>query len=383
MLLQFAANGSVLPFFAMLLRDRGLPYDRISMIFTASSATMLFFPFLWGMLADRLIPLNRLFIFMNWLGSAALVLMTFQRSYVGLLVAFTIYSACVIPTFVLTNALCFHHLPNPREQFGFVRAFGSCGWILPFLPISLWTAWRPGMGLDLTLWMGAGLSMVMGVFAFRLPHTVPGALKRAAGERRGHYGPALRKLLLNPNYLVVLTSMFLMSGSFTLVLYYAPPFLEKLGLSRPWIGPVQAIGVVFEIVLFQWQPYLIRRFRYTSVILVGCLALTLRHLLFAVSDNLWLLSGSYLLVAAVVVFHHMGISILANAIATVEVKSTAQTLLSFFGLGLGPMFANWMAGRLVQGEDLRPVFLFGAILAAVATCLVGFRSRQLNDAARG
>ena len=46
------------------------------------------------------------------------------------------------------------------------------------------------------------------------------------------------------------------------------------------------------------------------------------------------------------------------------------------------MFANWVAGRLVQGEDLRPVFLFGAILAAVAMCLVAFRSRQLNEAAR-
>jgi hypothetical protein len=44
------------------------------------------------------------------------------------------------------------------------------------------------------------------------------------------------------------------------------------------------------------------------------------------------------------------------------------------------MFANWMAGRLAsqQGNNLRPVFLFAAGLAAVAAALIGVRGRQLD-----
>lgn len=385
MVLQFAASGSVLPFIGMLLRDRGLGYDRISLIFLAASAAMLVAPFLWGMLADRWVPLNRLFVLLNGGGSLLLLWLMEQTRFAGMLVAFTAFSAFVVPTFVLMNSLCFHHLPNPRAQYGQVRAFGSLGWILPFLPIALWTAWRPDAGLGFTLALGAGFSLAMGIFALRLPHTPPGARRAAGMPGPGLYGPALKRLVGNPDYLVLLLSMFLMSGSFVLVLYYSPPFLEKLGVSRPWIGPVQAIGVLFEVVLFRWHPRLLRRFPHTFVILAGCASLALRHGLFAFSNNVWLLSASYLLAAMVVVFHHTGVSILANAIAGPEVRSTAQTLISFFGLGLGPMFANAVAGWIAarSGDDLRPVFLFGALAALMAGLLLLSRRRRLEAAGGG
>lgn len=386
MLLQFAANGSVLPFVSMFLRDRGLTYDRISLVFFSASVAMLVFPFLWGMLADRYLPLDRVFVFLNGCGALALVFLVRQTGFVGLLVGYTLFSAFIVPTFMLINSLTFHHLPDPRTQFGMVRAFGSLGWIVPFLPVSLWTALRPEAGLGFTLWSGALFCGLMGGFALRLPHTAPGA-RRPAGAATGPslYGPALKRLLRDPDYLVLLASMFLMSGSFSMVIYYSPPFLEKLGVPRPWIGPVQAVGVVFEVFLFWWQPHLVRRFRNTTIILWGCLALAIRHWLFAGCSNLWLLTASYLLTALVVVFHHTGVSILANALAGREVRSTAQTLLSFFGLGVGPMFANGIAGWLAARahDDVRPVFLFGGCLAGAAAALVFARRRRLEAAARG
>lgn len=386
MLLQFAANGSVLPFVSMFLRDRELTYDRISLVFFSASVAMLVFPFLWGMLADRFLPLDRVFVILNGCGAAALLFLSRQTEFLGLLVGFTLFSAFIVPTFMLINSLAFHHLPNPRAHFSMVRAFGSLGWIIPFLPVSLWTAIRPEAGLSFTLWFGAFFCVLMGAFALRLPHTAPGA-RRQSGATTGPslYGPALKRLLRDPNYLVLLASMFLMSGSFSMVIYYSPPFLEKLGVPRPWIGPVQAVGVLFEVVLFWWQPYLVRRFRNTTIILWGCLALAVRHWLFAGSTEIWLLTLSYLLTALVVVFHHTGVSILANALAGPEVRSTAQTLLSFFGMGVGPMFANGMASWLAAraNDDVRPVFLFGGILASVAALLVFARRRRLEDASRG
>ena len=56
MALQFAAGGAVIPFITLLLRDRGLDFAHVSQIFLASSASLLVFPFLWGMLADRWVP---------------------------------------------------------------------------------------------------------------------------------------------------------------------------------------------------------------------------------------------------------------------------------------------------------------------------------------
>jgi MFS family permease len=181
---------------------------------------------------------------------------------------------------------------------------------------------------------------------------------------------------------VHLLSMFLVAGSYALMLFYSPPFLEKLGLPRPWIGPVQAIGVIFEIVLLRWQPVFLRRFDFTAIILTGCAALCIRHLLFTFVTNLWVLSLSYLLGGMLIVFFHMVVSVLVNAMATREVRATAQTLLALAGQGLGPMFANFVAGRiaLASGGNLRPVFLFAAATAGIAGVLIASRGRRLNRA---
>ena len=255
------------------------------------------------------------------------------------------------------------------------------GWIVPFLPISLWIAHEKQAKLDFALYLSLGLCLAMALLSLWLPHTPPGARRQpTANPTHGPYLAAVKRLVRDPNYLVVLLSMFLVSGGYSLLTYYSPPFLEDAGVPRLWIGPIQSIGVISEIMLFQWQPGLIRRWNYSAVILIGCMALLVRHLLYAMMESAWILSLSYVLAGMVIVFYHMGVSILVNAMAATEVRSTAQTLLVFFGSGLGPMCANWMAGRLTGhfGNSLRPVFFFAVALAALAALLIAVRGRQLN-----
>src|SRR5260221_183530 len=381
MAVQLGVGGAVIPFVTLLLRDRGLDFSQISQILAASSASLLIFPFLWGMLADRFVPLNRLFTLLNLLAFITLAIFASERNFIGLLVSFTLFGACLNPTFTLINALSFHHLPNPREQFGLLRAWGSLGWIVPFLPISLWMAHANQTRLDFVLYLGMGLCLAMVVMSFWLPHTPPGG--RSTEERiaaHGTYLPAVKRLVRDPNYLVVLVSMFLVAGSYSLHMYYAPPFLEDMGVPRLWIGPIQGIGVGSEIIFFQYQPVLIRRWNYPAVVLIGCGALLARQLIYSLSASPWVLSLSYVLAGAVIVFYRMGVSVLVNAMAGPEVRATAQTLLVFAGSGLGPMFANWAGGRLASqfGNSLRPLFLFAAGLAALATLLIAVRARHLN-----
>ena len=109
MAVQFAAGGAVIPFVTLVLRDRGLEFSQISQIFLASSTTLLVFPFIWGMLADRYVPLNRLFAGLNLLACGALVAFALQSHFAGLLITFTLFTACLNPMFSLINALSFHH----------------------------------------------------------------------------------------------------------------------------------------------------------------------------------------------------------------------------------------------------------------------------------
>lgn len=381
MLMQYAACGAVIPFVSMWLVDRGLSYRQISHIIMTSATVLLVAPFFWGMVADRFVPLDRVLMMVNVLGAAALMVLAHQNHFEGMLVAYVAYTAFIFPTFHLINALGFHHLLRPERSFSGLRAWGSVGWIVPFLPISLWTAWRPEAGLSFILYLGMGLGLGMAVLCWYLPHTPCGG-RRKAGHGGGHaaYLPAVRELLANPNYLVVLLSMFLLSGSFSLVTFYSPPFLEELGMPRPWIGPAQAIGVVFEVWLFQRQPALIRRCNLVRTVVFGCLALVLRNLMFSVLSDVWVLAVSYVLAGAYVVLYHIGTSMLVNRLATDAVRASAQTMMGICSMGLGPMFANWMAGRLaaMSGNNLRPVFLFATFLAMMATLLIVAANKSLR-----
>lgn len=378
MLLQFAVGGAVIPFVTLLLRDRGLGIGQIGTIFACASAALMVAPFFWGMLADRYLPLDRLFVLLNVIGAGALVLFALQTTLLGLTVTYVIFIACFTPTLSLINALSFHHLPDPPSQFAIVRSWGSLGWILPFLPFSLWLAFSGHSDLTFVIWAGASFSVAMAVLGVFLPHTPPGAI--GTDPRRMAYGPAVKLLLHDRNFLVLLAGMFLASGSFSVLTYYSPPFLEDLGVPRPWIGPVQAIGVVFEICLFQLQPAMLRRWNYTALLLMGCGALVVRHFLYAVVHEPWTLSISYILAGAVIVCFHMGASLLVNHMARVETRATAQTLLSLSGQGLGPTCANYAAGFIAHraGDRLEPVFWFAALWGAVAAGLVLSRGRKLN-----
>jgi MFS transporter, PPP family, 3-phenylpropionic acid transporter len=381
MILQFAVGGAVFPFVSLYLRDQGLSFPQISRIFLIGASTLLLFPFLWGMLADRFIPLNRLFLVLNGLAVLALLLLGRAEGYLGLLAAYTFFHAVYNPTPMLMNALCFPHLRNPSEQFGPLRAWGSVGWILPSLPIFIWLAFSADQSLRFTLNVGCGLALFAALGTLRLPHTPPGARQpRADGSPALGYWPAARQLLANPDYRAILLSFFLVASSFAVYGYYSSPRLEDLGMSRAWIGPVQCVGVVLEIFLFRWRTRLIGRGNYATPILMGCAAMLLRQLLFAWCGNLWILAGSYLLVGVVVVFYHIGVSILVDRIASPEVRSTAQTLLVLCGSGLGPMFANWGVGWITRwfGPGLSPVFVFGAVLALLAGLVIWTRRSSLS-----
>jgi hypothetical protein len=336
---------------------------------------MLVSPFFWGMLADRFIPLNRLFTLMNVLSAGALIVVIAQRDLVVGGIGIAIFCACFNPTPILVNALAIQHLADPHRQFGPLRAWGSAGWILPSLPIFVWLIAGRTRNLEFILWLTTGLAFAMAAAAGWLPHTPPGAVHRP-GERAplGYWG-GMRRLLSNVDYLVVLAAYLLMAASFNLQTFYSPVRLEDLGMPRPWIGMVQSLGVLWEIFLFFGRTAIVNRLGLGGSVAAGCAALVVRQLLFVGADNLWVLGMSSILVGTTVVFFHIGVNLIVAGLAGREVQSTAQTLLTLCSSGIGPILAHGAVGRLTSGgrSDLTGVFILAAALAAFAGLLLILR----------
>jgi MFS family permease len=375
MVLQYATGGALFPFLTLLLRDRGFTVSGMSLVLMSGAAVMLVAPFFWGMLADRFIPLNRLFVVMNLLAASALGAFAFVRTPLAMGASLTLFYACFNPTPILVNAIAIQHLPDPQRQFGRIRAWGSAGWVLPSLPVFLWLLHSHSTQLEFLIALTILLAAAMALAACWLPHTPPGAVRRTGEPAHPAYWRGMARLLGNPNYRVVLGAYLLVAASFTLQAFYSPVRLEDLGMTRPWIGLAQSLGVLWEIVLFLGRTAIVNRLGVRGSVSLGCGALVVRQLLFAFADNLWILTLSYLLVGTTVVLFHIGVNLIVAALAGREVRSTAQTLLTLCSAGLGPLLANASVGPLTTAGrgSLTGVFLFGGILAALASLLLLLR----------
>ena len=389
MFMQFSVGGCILPFVSIHLRDLGLTMQEISRVFLISSSMLLFFPFFWGMLSDRFISINRLFAILNILSFGAIYLISRQTTFWGLVIGFTAFYASYHPTLTLINALSFQHLPNPQEQFGKLRAWGSLGWIVPSLPIAFWLMNPEHRSLEFIFWLAMICCVGMALITFALPPVTSGGGSSRGGTPGNRpetgYLSALKKLIRDANYVTILASFFLIAASFSILVYYSTPYMEDCGIQRAWIGPIQCIGVVLEIVAFPYLRHFIRNWGFTVPLLIGTSSLFIRHLMYAFSANPWVLSLSYLFSGTLIVFYHIVASILINKLATREVRATAQGLFVLCGSGLGPMFANWVTGLLMSGgaSNLKPVFLFAALLAFLASALIASRWKHLGRVGSG
>ena len=246
------------------------------------------------------------------------------------------------------------------------------------LLVFAWLLYHPNASLQFVLKVGMVSCLLTACSTLLLPRRVnPSPPDRSQASTA--YWMALKTLFRQTDYLVLLAAFFLVSASFSFVVYYGPPYLRTSGIDQAWIGPIQCIGVILEIMLFPFLRNYLRRWGFATTLLVGCVCLFARHLVYYVSNNPWMLSLSYLLAGMVIVFFHIVASILVNMMAGKEVRATAQTLLVVFGSGVGPMLSNYLAGVLTQqaGNSLRPVFGLGMLLAFGACLLIVSRYRSL------
>src|SRR6185369_7004995 len=103
-------------------------------------------PFVIGQVADRWMAIEKTLAISHFIGGIALFSMAtgmelYQETltnFQSLLWLTGIFACAYLPTVPLVSALCFRHLPDPDGQFGKVRVWGTVGWMLGGLTLSLW-----------------------------------------------------------------------------------------------------------------------------------------------------------------------------------------------------------------------------------------------------
>ncbi len=374
---QYAIGGAFLPFLTLFLRDRGLSFKQIAVVQICVAVTNATIPLLWGLLADRRIAANRLIGFLHLVGAGALLFLAAQGSYSAIVAGIVVWFAFAGATNALSNAICYHNLETPKEEFGAVRAFGCLGWVLPSLAIWYWLRRSPDGDLTFVLRLAAGLEIALVFLAVLLPHTPSGRERAATAESQAlpeSFAGVARELLLRPSFVLLLVVAFLMAWSFSIVFYFSPPHLENCGVLREWIGPIQSVAPLVEAPLLLALPLVLRRLGDFRTLALGCVFMLVRQVIYVVTSDPAYLIGSYAIVGAGIVYYLINMSLVVDRMTGKRVRSTAQVLLMMTTAGLGPLAGHWFSGEIAERSpgDLTAVFALACGVNALAVAVIPF-----------
>lgn len=275
---QFLYVGLYLPYFPLWLKARDLTPVEISTILSMSLVIRVLASGQVMVFADKQRDRANLLTLL-YFGSALSILLYFPAtSFWPILAVTLLYNLFFNPVLPLLDAITLSGVRRFDADYGKIRIWGSLVFILANLGGG---ALLVGYDTDAIL-----LALVAAMFT--------GALVSLVLPRIGRRQPAVsptddpvsrRKLLGNRVFLIVLAASGLAQGSHAFLYGFGSIHWQSIGINGTMIGVLWAIGVVAEVVLFQFSKRLLFRFSSVHMIALGCLGGIIRWLLFPLIEG--------------------------------------------------------------------------------------------------
>ncbi|HVJ03921.1 MAG TPA: MFS transporter [Sphingomonas sp.] len=335
--------------------------------------------FLLGMAATRYLSPRMLMVILHLVGGAILFvlpsLVTPQggTTFVWLLLG---YMILYMPTVGLANTIALKSFGERVDNFPFVRAFGTLGWIVAGLIIG----WAGLSASPEIFRVAAVVSVALGLYSFTLPNVAPDAPSGEGLIRQVLCAEAFG-LLRQRSFLVFIVCATLISIPLAMYYAYASAFIGAAGIEN--VGGTMSIGQMSELAFMFAMPWLYRRFGVKPLLLVGMIAWALRYALFAIGDggdSLWAVYLGVALHGVCYDFFFVAGAIYTGTIASPKgVNAQAQGMLTLFTYGVGMLLGSQIGGLLYARmpevasiADWQQMWWYPAIAAGLIALLFVF-----------
>ena len=314
-------------------------------------------PFIIGLIADRFFNAEKILAALHIIGAVLMYVMYSADDFGSFYPLLLGYMILYMPTLALVNSIGFNQMDDPAKEFAHVRLWGTVGWIIAGLVISLAFSWDSSTNIENgmlknTFLMVSIMSFILGVFSYFLPKTPP----RGKSEKitlSDILGLDALKLLADRNYLVFFMASILIC--IPLAFYYAQanPFLVELNVSNP--TGLMTIGQGSEVLMMLLLPFFFKRFGFKWTLIVGMLAWALRYTLFAYGHEG---QGIFALIIGIALhgicydFFFVAGQIYTDNKAGEKYKSAAQGLITLATYGIGMLIGFKIAGFIVDKQLL-------------------------------
>ena len=349
----------------------------ISLAYLTQSIGAIIAPFVIGLIADKFFSAQKILAVLHILGGILLWNASGAQSFGSFYPSILIYMILFMPTLALVNSISFRQMKNPSKEFPFIRVLGTIGWIVAGIAISLfgWDKQGGESALANTFKMAAIASIILGLFSFTLPATLPAkkGMKTSIGDILGL--DALR-LLKNKSYLIFFISSIAICIPLAFYYNFTNLFLNEKGMQST--AGIQSLGQVSEILFMLLMPVLFIRFGVKKMLAIGMLAWAVRYGLFAygnIDANYWMLIVGILLHGICYDFFFVTGQIYTDNLAGERFKSAAQGLITLATYGVGMLIGSLVSGPIVDayitsgGHNWKSIWLIPAAIAVVVIIL--------------
>jgi nucleoside transporter len=328
-------------------------------------------PFIIGMIADRFFAAQKILGVLHILGAGLLFYISSQTSYVSFANLLLVYMIIYMPTLALVNSIALNQVKNAEKEFGGIRVWGTIGWIVAGLIIG-WMSWEKNPAeLSITFKVASIISVLFGLYCFFLPNTPPPKKGKDVSFKEVIGLDALN-ILKDKNYLVFFIASILIC--IPLAFYYGQTNLFLNELKMVGAAGKQTMGQMSETIFLFLMPFFFARFGTKQMLLIGMVAWIIRYALFAYGDtgsNIWMLFLGIILHGICYDFFFVTGQIYTDQKSDVNVRSSAQGLITLATYGVGMYIGFWFAGKYVGdhaiGKDLhdwKTIWIFPCLFAA-------------------
>lgn len=378
--LVYAVQGSFWPLLAVHLADLGIGGRGRGWIFATLAIGSLAAPLGAGQLVDRFMATQRFLALTYAAGTALLVIVAsaLVANAGGMFAVFLAFWLVVGPSYSLSNSLAMRNLNDPLREFGWVRSWGTAGWMIAGWVVSLVMlisgSTHAGQGAFEAIWVGVMAALAAALYCLTLPDTPP----LAVGTRGKHALRESLQLVRKPDIAVLLVTSFGVYLTAPMVYQVIPGYLEWRGLPRAWISTTMTLGQVTEIANLAILPWLLRRFGVKGTLMIGISAWFIRFLSLATHPPLWLAVGGTVLHGVGIACFTVGAALYIDSRCGAHLRASGQALHLVCMSGMGALLGNLMAGEIVgrtsPGDVL--VFLIPCVIdgALLLYFLRGFRA---------
>lgn len=356
--------------------------DQVGNAYAAFSIAMIAAPFFIGMLADRYFAAQKVLGVLNLLGAVLLFALTQITNPDTFFWVMLLYCFSFTPCIALTNSISMQQMSNPEKEFPAIRVFGTISWIVVTNIVGFMA-----VGDKVVIFQMAMISsVVLGIFAFFLPHTPPTSTGVASFAQI--IGKDAFVLFKDRSFVIFFISSILICIPLSFYYTWANPsltdgYITAFPNEDPGSFNIEnkmSLGQASEIIFMLLLPFAFRKFGVKKILIIALIAWIIRFLCFGygtADTSMWMLYAAILLHGVCFDFFFVTGQIYTDLKAGEKIKSQAQGLISLATYGIGMFIGSKLAGIVkdlnTSGEPLitnwTNVWLVPAAISAVVLIL--------------